>query len=169
MLNGQPVGATMLASHYIPDVLQESTTLNDLQSRLHGLDHWWRVWKNAEWLVARGEMKGVDMELVALFALFHDAMRLNDCQDPEHGTRGWLLFEYLYDGAGHILTADQQYKLRDALCDHHEAPTHFDPTIGLCWDADRLDIHRKGIWPDPRLMSTGAGRLLAMGRIRPGT
>jgi len=158
----------MIAEHYVADVLHESNTLNVLQSRMHGLDHWFRVWKNAQWLISHSEIKDVDMEVVALFALFHDSMRVNDGNDPEHGTRGWLLFQYLYDGAGHILTKNQSLLLSSACEDHSNGLPHPDPTIAVCWDADRLDIHRHGIWPDPRFMSTGAGRLLALSRIRPG-
>ena len=33
-----------------------------------------------------------------------------------------------------------------------------DPTVGVCWDADRLNLRRVGIRPDPRLLSTGAAR-----------
>lgn len=36
--------------------------------------------------------------------------------------------------------------------------TTTNPTIGCCWDADRLDLGRVGIEPDPELMSTDAGR-----------
>jgi uncharacterized protein len=31
-------------------------------------------------------------------------------------------------------------------------------TIGTCWDADRLDLARFGIVPDPELLSTAAAR-----------
>jgi hypothetical protein len=33
-----------------------------------------------------------------------------------------------------------------------------DPTVGVCFDADRLDLGRVGIEPDPELISTDAGR-----------
>ena len=29
-----------------------------------------------------------------------------------------------------------------------------DPTVGVCWDADRLNLWRVGIIPDPRFLST---------------
>jgi hypothetical protein len=36
-----------------------------------------------------------------------------------------------------------------------------DGTIGTCWDADRLDLPRVGIWPSAALLSTdAAGELL---------
>ena len=33
-----------------------------------------------------------------------------------------------------------------------------DLTVGVCWDADRLNLWRVGIQPDPRLLSTEAAR-----------
>jgi uncharacterized protein len=33
-----------------------------------------------------------------------------------------------------------------------------DPTVGVCWDADRLNLRRVGIKPAPRLLSTGTAR-----------
>jgi len=155
----------MIAEHYIREVLRESSTLNHLQSRVSGLDHWFRVWKNAQILAQ--STSGVDMEVVAIFALFHDSMQVDEHDDPDHGMRGWFLWEYLYDGSGHIFSPNRDRLVAEACEDHSKGYTHPDPTIGVCWDADRLDLHRKGIWPDPRFMSTGAGRLLALGRVNP--
>jgi len=39
---------------------------------------------------------------------------------------------------------------------------HDDVTIQTCWDADRLDLGRVGITPDPDRMCTGMGRQLAL-------
>jgi uncharacterized protein len=44
---------------------------------------------------------------------------------------------------------------------HAEGHTSDDPTIGVCWDADRLDLGRVGMRPRARYMSTAAGRKLA--------
>ena len=33
-----------------------------------------------------------------------------------------------------------------------------DPTVGVCWDADRLNLWRVGIRPDPWWLSTEAAR-----------
>ncbi len=32
------------------------------------------------------------------------------------------------------------------------------PTVGVCWDADRLNLWRVGITPDPLFLSTRAAR-----------
>ena len=46
-----------------------------------------------------------------------------------------------------------------AACDDHaDGVVSAEPTIGACWDADRLDLPRVGIRPDPMLLSTDAAR-----------
>jgi len=153
----------MIASQYVPYVLRESHTLNVLQSRIHGLDHWWRVWKNAQ-LVAEAS---TDLEVVGLFALFHDSMRVNDHDDPDHGIRGYRLWERFHQlhGREGFLSQHQRDLLHDACAEHNGGYRSTDPTIAVCWDADRLDLHRVGIWPDSRFMSTANGINLAMSRI----
>lgn len=155
----------MIVSQCIPYVLHESHTLNVLQSRLHGLDHWFRVWQNAQLL--DGLESGADMEVVALFALFHDAMRINDGVDPSHGMRGFRLWERINQRLDleQFLSQQQGELFFEACVEHNNGKRSTDPTIGTCWDADRLDLHRKGIWPDARFMSTQAAISLTMTRI----
>jgi uncharacterized protein len=45
-----------------------------------------------------------------------------------------------------------------ALSLHVDGLVSDDPTIGVCWDADRLHLWRIGVEPDPELLSTAAGR-----------
>lgn len=157
----------MIASQCVPYVLNESHTLNVLQSRMHGLDHWFRVWKNAQLLT--GMEPSADLEVVALYALFHDSMRLNDGADPEHGYRGFKLWErfYLMRNLGQWVSDRQTELLLEACTEHSSGRTSTDPTIAVCWDSDRLDLHRKGIWPDARLLSTQDAISLTMNRIIP--
>lgn len=153
----------MIASQCVPYVLHESYTLNVLQSRFHGLDHWWRVWKNAQLLAD----PMADLEVVALFALFHDAMRYNDGEDPTHGLRGiklWERFNQLQD-VKQFLTRQQGEIFFEACTEHSGGYRSTDPTIATCWDADRLDLHRKGVWPDPHFMSTQSGIALTLNRF----
>lgn len=155
----------MIASQCVPFVLGESHTLNVLQSRVHGLDHWWRVWRNAQLLNDR-EM-GVDMEVVALFALFHDSMRQNDHSDPSHGLHGYKLFERftrMHDLRG-VFSLRQRERLFEACVEHTGGYITGDPTIAVCWDSDRLDLHRLGIWPDTQYLSTAIARSLVMTRL----
>ena len=39
-------------------------------------------------------------------------------------------------------------------CEWHTHQIHHeDPIIGICWDADRLDLGRVGIKPDPKFLN----------------
>ncbi|MBU0756107.1 MAG: hypothetical protein KJ645_13270, partial [Planctomycetes bacterium] len=51
----------------------------------HGPEHWRRVFKFGKRLA---QTTAADVELVELFALFHDSRRMNDAVDPDHGRRG---------------------------------------------------------------------------------
>jgi uncharacterized protein len=52
---------------------------------IHGPDHWRRVERNAMKISASN---GAIVEVVRLFAVFHDSRRWNDGIDSEHGKRG---------------------------------------------------------------------------------
>lgn len=51
--------------------------------------------------------------------------------------------------------------LEEAIALHADGEVTEDPTIGTCWDADRLDLLRVGITPSSELLSTAAARTLA--------
>ena len=124
---------------------------------VHGPDHWRRVERNAVLLATR---TGADLEVVRLFALFHDSLRENDDWDEGHGTRGAAFAESLR-GTDYELSDDRFELLRYACIWHTDGEHHDDPTIGTCWDADRLDLGRVGIIPDAKFMSTAFGKEIA--------
>jgi len=125
------------------------------RSMIHGPAHWRHV-AYFGWCVLAGEPR-VDPLVVFLFSLFHDAMRESDGHDPEHGRRGSKLARDLH-GKAHFIT-DSQMRLLDTACaGHADGYTSADPTIGACWDADRLTLWRVGRKPNPALLSTERGR-----------
>ena len=54
----------------------------------HGVGHWARVLENGLHLA---EATGAKTEVVQLFAIFHDARRVNEGVDDGHGRRGVIL------------------------------------------------------------------------------
>jgi len=101
-----------------------------------------------------------DTEVMRLFALIHDCKRQDDFADSGHGVRAAEFAATIR----HLLPALDQAnfeRLQLACALHSDGQTHPDPTIGTCWDADRLDLTRVGAVPDARLMSTDLGRHLA--------
>ena len=141
-------------SDILEAVLARSTSHS---SSLHGVAHWERVRENG--VALAGATDGADPEVVGLFALFHDSMRVNDGSDPDHGRRGSALAREL---AGLLPLEQWQLDRLTAACDGHtDGFISDDPTVGACWDADRLDLPRVGIRPEARLLSTAAARARA--------
>ena len=123
---------------------------------IHGPGHWRRVRANGLALAARTE--GADAEVVELFALLHDSRRINDDEDPGHGDRAAALVRDLASAALLALDTVRVALLADACARHALGDVSNDPTIGCCWDADRLDLSRLHIRPRDRLLSTAAAR-----------
>ena len=128
------------------------------RSPVHGEEHWRRVATNGFGMA--GEV-GADPLLVVLFGIFHDSMRFSEHRDDSHGRRGGFLARCL--NAELMGLSDERLDLLDVACRRHtEGETSDDPTIGVCWDADRLDLCRLGRQIDPAAMSTAPGRAPAV-------
>lgn len=123
---------------------------------MHGVGHWARVLQNGLLLAERS---GADTKLVQLFAVFHDARRINDGTDPDHGRRGAALAEARRGDWFDLDDADME-RLWDACALHSDGLTeHPDLTVRTCWDADRLDLGRVGITPRRERLATKAACL----------
>ncbi len=122
---------------------------------IHGIGHWARVYENGFRIAA--SLDGVNTKVVELFAVFHDARRDNDGADQDHGYRGAKLANEL---RGRIFElSDKEFTLLYmACCDHTAGHTDADVTVQTCWDADRLDLGRVGILPDPRYLCTAVAK-----------
>ena len=58
--------------------------------------------------------------------------------------------------------SDSHFELLHFACTWHtHGQLSDDPTIGTCWDADRLDLGRVGTRPEAGYMSTEFGREIA--------
>jgi uncharacterized protein len=58
---------------------------------------------------------------------------------------------------------EQFSKLKFAIEHHNNGLVSEDPTIGVCWDADRLDLPRVGIKPVADMLSTPHARSVSAG------
>jgi uncharacterized protein len=137
-------------------------------SPLHGEMHWRCV--AATGLALGRETPGADLRLVMLFGLLHDTRRENEHADPGHGVRAAAFARELH-GEGVVAGAGDRI---DLLCHalelHSDGLTSVDPTVAVCWDADRLHLPRVGRQPWPDLFSTDLaredGRLEDAARLR---
>ena len=129
------------------------------QHSIHGPNHWRTVERFALRIAA--ETDGVDTDVVRLFALFHDSRRENEYGDPGHGARGAALAFDFYKVEFRQLDPDAFDKLVTACCWHTHRQHVDDTTVGVCFDADRLDLGRVGITPDPKFLNTAVAREMA--------
>jgi uncharacterized protein len=141
-------------SDYYKDLLSQAQARFRLPENrsFHGPTHWEQVEFFGRALC---DLVGdADPQVVQHFAIVHDACRESEGEDPYHGHRAAAWVKHL----DLELDKDQKRKLDTALRLHNDGQTSDDPTIGACWDADRLDLPRVGITPDLGLLSTEAAR-----------
>lgn len=121
----------------------------------HGIAHWVRVWANAEMLC---KYYNTDPDVPCWFAFLHDSQRHNEGRDPYHGERAtWFALKHWR--AGDIrLNADDLRALMVAMEGHSEGRTQAFIKTRICWDADRLDLGRCDIRPDPGRLCTAYAR-----------
>lgn len=133
--------------------------------RLHSAhceDHWERVRQYGYYLASKTE--GADSLVVELFGLLHDCCRANEHRDPEHGPLAAQFCQSINDE--HLHLPEQSLKLLKLACRDHDCGYTVDnPTIGCCWDSDRLDLDRVGAAVDHTLLSTVVGKKLSL--LRP--
>lgn len=124
----------------------------------HGISHWARVLENGRRLV---ELTGANLDVVELFAVFHDSKRINEGIDEGHGGRGAVFAQQL---RGVFFTVDEAAfeLLSEACAGHTLGMRQADLTVQVCWDSDRLDLGRAGITPVPQLLCTPAAQDLDM-------
>ena len=124
-------------------------------SFFHGVSHWKNVEKFG--LLLAREYPDADIDVIRWFAYLHDCMRGKEEAFQEHGSVAALFIRkirktYLKD------LSDVQIKQLRQACKYHTIRRRTkDITVNICFDADRLDLWRVGIKPDPKQMAKNAG------------
>ncbi len=129
---------------------------------IHGVGHWARVRANGLTIAAAN---GANKRVVEYFAFLHDTCRQTDGRDHGHGQRAALFAGSIRKSL--IKLDDEEFDLLVAAIEGHtRGQVQGNLTISTCWDADRLDLTRIGITPDPARLCTEVGRKLAHLRER---
>ena len=163
VLDGWPGNEIDMKRHaeYVEDTFNTAAIISEILEDYalpirgdHGVAHWARVLDNGLRLAAT---TGANVEVVTLFALFHDSRRINEHTDFGHGHRG---AEYASSLRGSLVHLDDAgFELLYEACRlHTDGLTQGDVTLQACWDADRLDLGRVGITPEPGLLCSDAAR-----------
>ena len=120
---------------------------------IHGVGHWDRVAQFGKMLY----QEGADMDVIMCFAYLHDSERINNSVDDEHGSRASAFIDTIRNTELRELSDEQIRKLKRACELHTIEHRTGDITIDTCFDADRMDLLRVGIMPDPKRMATKRG------------
>lgn len=121
---------------------------------IHGINHWLRVMTNG---LILADQEKVSKSIPILFALSHDIFRNNDDFDPLHGERAAKAIDIL---KSHVnLTQEEILIVKEACKYHSDGKTTEEKEIGICWDADRLDLMRVGLYPDEKYLSTKTAKI----------
>lgn len=138
----------------IIDLLKANSIFFD--SPWHGFSHWKRVEANGLYLAG---INGADKAVISYFAYFHDCMRENE--DVDHG-HGWRGAEFAEIHRKLIDLDDDQFRVFYDACRWHTDDNESDClTLNTCRDADRLDISRVGIIPDPEFLFNAEAKKIA--------
>lgn len=122
----------------------------------HGFIHWMRVLFNGRLLASK---TGANLKIVELFCLLHDSHRQDEWSDPEHGPRAADFVAKLFsqtDNPFKVILSENELGLLLRALRYHTGgmPSRSNGvTIGTCWDADRLDIDRVGLYPKSKYLS----------------
>ena len=119
----------------------------------HGVEHWDRVAKFGQMLY----QEDADMDVILAFAYLHDSERKNNAIDDEHGLRASAFIDTIRYTELRALSNEQIAKQKRACELHTIEHRTGDITIDTCFDADRMDLLRFGIIPDPKRMATKRG------------
>ena len=95
------------------------------------------------------------------FAYLHDKCRLDDWEDLEHGVRAADMLQTLRETVLRDFT-DEEVALLERACRCHTTEHRTGiPTVDVCFDADRLDLGKVGVVPNPMFMATKQGAYYA--------
>ena len=125
--------------------------------KTYGVDHADRVADFGKRLF----VPGADPDVIAAFAYIHDLERSDAPEDPGHGERSAAIIDEIRETYLAALSAPEIEILKTACVTHSTGAKTDNTTINICHDADRLDMPRLGIIPDPERMATEKGAYLA--------
>lgn len=128
-------------------------------SWIHGMTHWRHVEKFG--LMLASECPGADRDVIRWFAYIHDCMRTDDGECGKHGPAAARLVGKIRNTFLSDLTDGQIATLKLACRSHTTRRRTGNLTADICLDADRLDLPRVMIKPDPRKMASEAGKKFA--------
>jgi len=144
---------TILINKTLVSMIKSQFKLN--WNGVHGASHWTRVRNNG---LRLAKLTGANTKVIEYFAFLHDSCRESDGSDDNHGRRAAEFGKTLLGQSLHL--TELEFRDFEAACIGHSQgyTTDQSVTVMTCWDADRLDLGRVGLHPDPRYLCTDAAK-----------
>ena len=133
----------------------------------HGPVHWFKVYRNCQdidTMIYENRDENRDW-FYWCFAMLHDCKRTSEQADPAHGIEAAKMVPN--DKSQFNISLARAIKLHQMGQTMDETAPLGDMRIGICWDADRLELVRVGIMPDPKYMSTDIGKQIVENMNKP--
>lgn len=136
---------------------------------LHGPDHWARVSRNAQHILTFSfpHQRMALLRGVKLFALMHDCQRLDEGYDTMHGAHAAAFLRTHFTTICPELSPEliervamvcQEHTIRQPWDCYAKQDPELQILMAICLDADRLDLTRLRINPNPKFLFTSTGK-----------
>ena len=125
----------------------------DLKESFEGIDHIARVIENG---VILSEINASNLNVIIVYAFFHNIMKNNNEQDIGHGERSAKFLRHYEDKIN--LSEEEFDMVYEACRDHSDVLFNDNKHIADCWDSDRLDIMRRGLYPNKEKLNSIAAK-----------
>lgn len=141
----------LIPKNTLKDILEEYEL--DLKESFDGIDHISRVIENG---IILSEINGSNLNVIIVYAFFHNIKKKNNEQDIGHAERSANFLRHYESELN--LTEEEFDTVYDACKDHSDILFNENKDIADCWDADRLDIMRKGLYPNKEKLNSIAAK-----------
>jgi len=125
----------------------------DLINGKSALFHWCRVMENA---LVISEYNKANKKVIIAFSFFHKSKRENEEFDQNESKNSALFLEYFEEDIN--LTEEEFILAHKACLEYDLGLIPEDKTIATCWDGEKLDSMRIGLYPDSKKMITDCAK-----------
>lgn len=125
----------------------------DLKNSFDGINHIARVVENG---ILLSEINRTNLNVIIVFSFFHSIKRKNNEEDVGFNERSANFLKYYEDK---INLSESEFEIAYIACRDQEL--EIDPEnaiIADCWDAERLDSMRRGIYPNSEKLNSFAAK-----------
>jgi uncharacterized protein len=125
----------------------------NIRESFDGINHIARVIENG---IILSEINRSKLNVIIVYAFFHNIKKKSNEQDKNHAERS---ANFLRNYEKELNITEEEFDMVYEACKNHSDELfNENKNIADCWDADRLDIMRKGLYPNKEKMNSSAAK-----------